>query len=120
MPHSSPRPCRDNRAHLTKAKDGLCDPCRSKRNASYKALRHGGPADDAYYHSPEWTQLRAEHLILEPLCRRCLPRPVAGYGCHHIIERHLGGPDAHSNLETLCKAHLTGADLRGVVARQGR
>jgi len=119
MPHSSPRPCVDCRVALVKSADGLCDPCRSKRSASYNARRHGGPADDTYYHSPEWTRLRAEHLIVEPLCRRCLPKPVAGYGCHHIIERHLGGPDTHSNLETLCKGHLTGADLRGAAARQG-
>jgi 5-methylcytosine-specific restriction endonuclease McrA len=43
---------------------------------------------------------------------------VVGYGCHHIIERRLGGPDTHENLETLCKAHLTSADLRGAVARR--
>ena len=118
MPHSSPRPCVDCRRNLTKAKDGLCDPCRSKRTANYNALRHGGPADDAYYHSAGWVVLRAEHLILEPLCRRCLPRPVAGFGCHHVIPRRLGGSDTHENLETLCKGHLNAADLRGVVARQ--
>lgn len=118
MPHSSPRPCRDCRGNLTKAADGLCPRCRSKRNASYNARRHGGRADDSYYHSPEWERLRAEHLILEPLCRRCIPHVVVGYGCHHIIERRLGGPDTHENLETLCKAHLTSADLRGAVARR--
>lgn len=118
MPHSSPRPCRDCRTALTKGADGLCDRCRSNRNAHYDALRHGGPADDAYYHSAEWRQLRAEHLALEPLCRQCLPRPVEGYGVNHIIPRHLGGPDVHRNLETLCKTHLNAADLRGAAARQ--
>lgn len=120
MPSRSPRPCRECRTALTKADDGLCDPCRSKVNARYALRRRGTEKDDAYYHSPEWRALRAEHLAIEPLCRRCLPRVVQGYGVNHIIPRHLGGADSHENLETLCKPHMTSADPRGAVARYRR
>jgi len=121
MPWSSPRPCRECRVALTKTADGLCDACRSKGNARYAMRRREIVKDNnTYYHSPEWRALRAQHLAIEPLCRRCLPRAVKGYGVNHIIPRRQGGADSEENLETLCKAHLTTADPRGVVVRQRR
>jgi HNH endonuclease len=121
MPTSSPRPCRECRAGLTRARDGLCDPCRAKQHRHYGERRRLGlAANDTYYHSAEWRHLRDEHLRMEPLCRRCrgFSRVVAGYGANHIIPREQGGPDTHANLETLCKPHMTSADSRGVVRRQ--
>lgn len=120
MPTRSPRPCRECRTSLTKTRDGLCDPCRAQVNARYAARRQSIGKDDAFYHSPEWRRLRAEHLAIEPLCRRHLEKGdvVKGYGVNHIIPRSLGGRDSHDNLETLCKGCLTAADPRGVVARR--
>lgn len=110
---------------MTRARDGLCDDCRAKQHRQYGERRRLGlAANDTYYHTTTWHRLRDEHLRIEPLCRRCLAavpsRVVEGYGVNHITPRAQGGLDAHDNLETLCKGHLTSADPRGAVARARR
>ena len=118
MPTSSPRPCRECRTGLTRARDGLCDLCRAKRHKQYDARRRAGLAtDNRYYRTAAWRTLRDAHMQIEPLCRRCkaLGLVVEGYGVNHIVPRAQGGSDSHDNLETLCKGHMTSADPRGVV-----
>lgn len=122
MPSRSPRPCRENRAHLTKAADGLCDECRRKVNARYAQRRRGTDKDDSFYHSAEWRRLRDEHLAIEPLCQRHLSKGkiVKGDLAHHLVPRERGGTDSHENLETLCTECHNAVEPRGAVARQGR
>ena len=103
---------------MTRDRDGLCGEHRASRHRQYNERRRLGlAADDSYYHTAAWRRLRDEHMQMEPLCRRCkeLGRVVAGYGVNHVVRYKDGGPNAHHNLETLCKGHLTSADPRGVV-----
>lgn len=126
MPYRSPRPCRNNPAHLTKARDGLCDVCRSAANARYAERRRGSETDDGYYHSAAWKRLRDEHLQMEPICRRHAEQGETkavlgvkdGGGVNHIVPRRMGGADSHENLETLCLPHLNAADPRGFHRRR--
>jgi 5-methylcytosine-specific restriction endonuclease McrA len=80
---------------------------------------------DAYYHTPEWRELR--RLCLERDGYRCTmadcSTPDRGDGgrliADHIVERTAGGPNVLSNLRTLC-SFCDGVRHRGRRrARQG-
>lgn len=105
---------------MTRARDGLCDPCRAKQHHTYNERRRVGlGADDSYYHTSQWRATRSAHMAKEPLCRKCLAatpsRVVAAFGVNHIVPRSQGGGDEDTNLESLCTGHMTSADPRGVV-----
>jgi 5-methylcytosine-specific restriction endonuclease McrA len=121
MPHSSPRSCRVCRTTLVRTRDGVCPLCRTAAHRRYGSARYADPArDDRYYRTAAWRKLRAAKLGRQPLCERCLGNGAVtpAYGVNHIVARKQGGPDAIENLESLCKGHLTAADVRGAIARR--
>jgi 5-methylcytosine-specific restriction protein A len=60
---------------------------------------------DPFYKTPEWQQLRKAALHRDRY--RCTVPGCTAKATHvdHIISRRDGGPDALSNLRSLCKAH---------------
>lgn len=75
-----------------------------RRLFGLRPVRH----DEAYYGTAEWKRLRAEHLEIEPWCRRCLAEGqglVAADQVNHMLARKRGGKSEHGNLESLCRRH---------------
>ena len=108
------RPCPACRVTLVR-EPGPCEACRAEGSRRHGNLRRAGHGPDhSFYHSAQWTAIRAAHLQREELCRRCTEAGLVtlGYGVNHIIPRSAGGPDTDDNLETLCKGHMASADPR--------
>lgn len=51
------------------------------------------------FYGTAWRRRQAEHLALEPTCRRC---GQAAEMADHIQPRSQGGTDEHDNLQSLC------------------
>jgi 5-methylcytosine-specific restriction enzyme A len=65
------------------------------------------------YNTTRWRRKRAIHLLVEPLCRMCLPRPVPGTVADHV-EPHNGDPAKFwaGELQTLCSTHHSSTKQR--------
>lgn len=105
MPTRAPRPCRaPGCPELVSGKGSLC-PAHAKRETAAYNARRGTPAERGY--GVTWRRLRKRFLEAFPFC-------ADPYGVHdvharasvvdHIISKREGGPDAWSNLQSLCKS----------------
>lgn len=95
MPTRPSNPCRFRRCpELTEHASGYC----ATHRGEYE-LRRGSPEERGY--DRKWRKLSAQVLKEEPLCRRC--RLADSVLTDHILSKRLGGTDARSNLQGLCK-----------------
>lgn len=90
-----PRMCRDRACtDFTTNLSGRCDEHQSQQQRKYNE-------QTAYYHTPEWRQLRTACLARDyNQCAACTG--TQRLTAHHIKPRPEGGPDTLDNLITLC------------------
>lgn len=91
-----PRPCRVCAAPTTLI-GGRCEQHTRQRRQKHNE-------DRAFYHSTEWTRLRAACLDRDH--QRCVVcTGTTRLTAHHIRDRRSGGKDELDNLVTLCQSH---------------
>ena len=78
-----------------------CSECSRIQRANEQQRLSRSPYDRDYS-SPAWQRLRRLHLELHPHCVQCGRPGPARMHVDHVVPRRLGGPDALSNLQTLC------------------
>lgn len=98
MPQRPKTPCREPGCPGLVDRPEHLGRCASHRNLYDK--RRGSSASRGY--GAAWRKLRAQVIKQEPLCRRC--RRANTTTVDHILPKELGGTDARSNLQGLCKA----------------
>jgi 5-methylcytosine-specific restriction endonuclease McrA len=95
VPKHPASPCRLRRCpSLTEHASGFC----AIHRAEYDK-RRGSPESRGYDRA--WRKLSKQVIKEEPLCRRC--RLKNSVMTDHILPKRLGGTDARSNLQALCK-----------------
>lgn len=106
MPRNAKHPCRDGRCPELLDKSGYCDKHRrAPVSATPPALSEAYKERNRFYQRAAWKRIRAEHLQLEPLCRKCrsIGRLIEAAVVDHIITIESGGAKLdHGNLQSLC------------------
>lgn len=108
MPFKAPRICGCGLI----VQSGTRCACQKKRDAERKArFDKGRPSASARGLGADWRRLRNEHLRKHPKCVRC---GEPAQEVDHIIPRSVA-PERRldpTNLQSLCKAHHSGAKQR--------
>ena len=100
----------------TRSENSLCSPCKTKVIEAQRKRLNAKPSittasnDRAFYNSVFWDRLRTAQLHNFPYCQHKLDDGRLCYVTHrlevdHITPRSQGGPDNHTNLQTLCHDH---------------
>lgn len=106
MPRKAKYPCRQGQCIALLDKPGYCDKHRrAPVVVSVTKLSEDYKERNRFYQRAAWKKVRAEHLQLEPLCRKCrlIGRLVEAKIVDHIVTIESGGAELdHSNLQSLC------------------
>ena len=84
-------------SNLVTGADRYCAECTRKLQRSTDARR---PSAAKRGYGAAWQRIRAEHLIMEPMCCEC---GSMASEVDHIISLRDGGTNDHANLRSLCK-----------------